>query len=79
MHSLLIGKVVGNFYASDGSPTEALLAAQRSVEVALDEERVRGEEALIFPPCNSQWTDTTGTTVWCSTKRSAFTLLVHLT
>ena len=63
------GKLVGNFYSSDGTPTEALLDAQRSLEVALDEERLKGEQAQIFPPCNSQWTDTTGTMVWCSNKR----------
>ena len=70
--SLCIGKLIGHFYGPDGSPTVALLKAQKLYEVGLAAQKEEQEQQKIFPPCNSQWSEKDGTTVWCSDKRQDF-------
>lgn len=63
-----IGKVVGHFYDENGAPSAILQAAQASVDTALAAKHAEDEQEKIFPPCNSQWSDSSGTTVWCTNK-----------
>ena len=63
------GKVAGRFYDSTGAATAALLAAQSSINDALSAKQRDDAQQRIFPPCNSRWSETEGSTVWCSTKR----------
>jgi len=62
------GKVVGRFYDNNGEPTSELRAAQASVDKALSDKEIEAEQERIFPSCNSHWSDSAGTTVWCSNK-----------
>lgn len=64
-----LGKVVGRFYDSSGAATAILLAAEASINDALASKQRDDARQLIFPPCNSRWSDVEGSTVWCSTKR----------
>jgi len=52
-----------------GAATAVLLAAESSITDALAAKQREDERQLIFPPCNSRWSDAEGSTVWCSTKR----------
>jgi predicted heme/steroid binding protein len=51
-----VGRVVGNFYDSEGKPTDALTKFQEKLELAYAEEKDKRELMKIFPPCNNQWT-----------------------
>lgn len=66
---LLTGKLVGRFYDDGGVATEALVAVQGAIDNALIDKRKDEDHQKIFPPCNSQWTQASGLTVWCSDKR----------
>lgn len=63
-----VGKLIGNFYDTKGNPTEALREAEAGTNRALEEKRLTEEERKIFPPCNSHWSEATGSKLWCSTK-----------
>uniref|UniRef100_A0A8C6TUQ3 Uncharacterized protein n=1 Tax=Neogobius melanostomus TaxID=47308 RepID=A0A8C6TUQ3_9GOBI len=72
-----VGFVIGRYYTATGQPTETLL----QVEASLAEGRrlkVQTEaDNARFPPCNSEWSASSGGRVWCSTKRDACHLLFH--
>ncbi|XP_030009066.1 neuferricin [Sphaeramia orbicularis] len=63
-----VGFVIGRFYSEAGHPTETL----QQVEASAAEGRrlkVQAEaEKVQFPPCNSEWSSTSGGRVWCSTR-----------
>ncbi|XP_069470821.1 neuferricin [Ambystoma mexicanum] len=61
-----IGNLIGRFYDESGRPTEALRAAEAVAEEGLKLKAQSDEEKKQFPPCNSEWTSTTGSRVWCS-------------
>ncbi|XP_078535809.1 neuferricin [Lissotriton helveticus] len=61
-----IGKLVGRYYDESGRATEALKAADEVAEEGLKQNAQSEEEKKHFPPCNSEWTSSTGTRVWCS-------------
>ncbi|XP_053223907.1 neuferricin [Podarcis raffonei] len=63
---VLIGKVAGRFYDEDGSPTEALAQAQALIEEGQRMQTRENERKKRFPPCNSEWSSTGGSRVWCS-------------
>lgn len=63
-----VGKLIGNFYDAKGNPTGALKEAEEATNRALEEKRLSDEERKIFPPCNSHWSEATGSKLWCSTK-----------
>jgi len=64
-----VGKLAGRFYDQSGAATETLLSAQASIDAALVAKENEAARQRVFPPCNSRWSDTEGSVVWCSTKR----------
>ena len=66
--SLFIGKLKGNFYDSNGEPTEALRDAVKSLEKAHENKRIRDAEKARTPPCNSSQ-NKEKKYVWCTDKR----------
>lgn len=72
----MVGKLIGNFYDTKGNPTEALREAEAGTNRALEEKRLTEEERKIFPPCNSHWSEATGSKLWCSTKRYLWELVI---
>ena len=63
-----VGKLVGNFYNSEGKPTAALVQYEQSLQKALAEKKAEEDQRLIFPPCNSQWSQGGHTLVWCTNR-----------
>lgn len=65
---IYVGKLVGNFYDSDGRPTAALAEYEQILQKALAEKQADQDLKLVFPPCNSQWSQGGHTVVWCSNR-----------
>ncbi|XP_039249473.1 neuferricin-like [Styela clava] len=63
-----VGKLIGNFYDANGQPTAALREAQNKMMEARKLKAKEEEHEKLFPRCNSEWTQETGSRVWCSTK-----------
>lgn len=61
--------MAGRFYDEDGSPTEALAQAQALIEEGQRMQTRENERKKRFPPCNSEWSSTGGSRVWCSKQR----------
>uniref|UniRef100_A0A6J0V4H4 Neuferricin n=1 Tax=Pogona vitticeps TaxID=103695 RepID=A0A6J0V4H4_9SAUR len=61
-----IGKVAGRFYHENGTPTEVLRQAWDLIENGQKLQAQEEEKKQQFPPCNSEWTSTGGSRVWCS-------------
>lgn len=63
-----VGFVIGRYYTPSGQPTETL----QQVEASLAEgRRLKAQseaDKARFPPCNSEWSASSGGRVWCSTK-----------
>lgn len=62
---IFVGKLVGRFYDENGAPTKALEQAKSVVEEAL-KFKEQNDEKKQFPPCNSEWSSTSGSRFWCS-------------
>lgn len=70
-----VGKLVGMYYDANGRPTEALHNWRRMLGAARKAKAADDLDFQNFPACNSQFSDSSGTVVWCSdmsggTKRS---------
>uniref|UniRef100_A0A8D0GNL6 Neuferricin n=1 Tax=Sphenodon punctatus TaxID=8508 RepID=A0A8D0GNL6_SPHPU len=63
---ILVGKVIGRFYDEHGAPTRALKQAEADIEEGLKLKAEGDEMKKQFPPCNSEWSSTSGSRVWCS-------------
>lgn len=63
-----VGKLAGRYYTNEGQPTDELRRVLAAVERAKEKEYLAKEASKIFPPCNSEWTQETGSRVWCSEK-----------
>ncbi|XP_033208995.1 neuferricin isoform X2 [Belonocnema kinseyi] len=61
------GKLVGNFYNSDGTPAAGFYNLQEKLKEAEQSEFRDAKKNQIFPPCNIEWQLDTGTRVWCTT------------
>ncbi|XP_061461448.1 neuferricin isoform X2 [Rhineura floridana] len=61
-----IGKVAGRFYHENGAPTEVLAQAQALIAEGQRLKAQENEKKKQFPPCNSEWSSTGGSRVWCS-------------
>lgn len=66
---MLLGKLVGNFYDSNGDATPALKEAREKMKESQKLKDKAEEHNKKFPHCNSEWTQATGSRVWCSKKR----------
>ncbi|XP_044849898.1 neuferricin isoform X2 [Mauremys mutica] len=64
-YSVFAGKLVGRFYDENGAPTKALEQAKAVIEEALKFKEQNNEKKQ-FPPCNSEWSSTSGSRFWCS-------------
>ncbi|CAM4669590.1 neuferricin isoform X2 [Caretta caretta] len=60
-----VGKLVGRFYDENGAPTKALEQAKAVIEEVL-KFNGQNDEKKQFPPCNSEWSSTSGSRFWCS-------------
>ncbi|XP_007558006.1 neuferricin [Poecilia formosa] len=63
-----VGLVVGRFYDETGQPTAALLEVEASLAEGQKLKAQSEAEKILFPPCNAEWSSSTGKRVWCSTK-----------
>lgn len=61
------GKLVGNFYNSDGSPAAGFHYLEAKLKQVEENESAEAEKNRIFPPCNVEWKAETGSRVWCTT------------
>ncbi|XP_037089166.1 neuferricin-like isoform X2 [Pollicipes pollicipes] len=60
------GRLVGRFYDEDGRETEYYSRLQRWMAEAREQRRRDDGEKLVFPPCNSEWSQERGGRVYCS-------------
>ncbi|XP_077693128.1 neuferricin isoform X2 [Eretmochelys imbricata] len=60
-----VGKLVGRFYDKNGAPTKALEQAKAVMKEVL-KFNGQNDEKKQFPPCNSEWSSTSGSRFWCS-------------
>uniref|UniRef100_A0A452HAK4 Cytochrome b5 heme-binding domain-containing protein n=1 Tax=Gopherus agassizii TaxID=38772 RepID=A0A452HAK4_9SAUR len=70
---IFVGKLVGRFYDENGAPTKALEQAKAVIEEALKFKQQNNEKKQ-FPPCNSEWSSTSGSRFWCTVKNACFEL-----
>ncbi|KAK7925652.1 hypothetical protein WMY93_007962 [Mugilogobius chulae] len=67
-HYKHVGFLIGRYYTESGEPTETLLQIQASLAEGHRLKAQSEAEKTRFPPCNSEWSGSTGGRVWCSTK-----------
>jgi len=63
-----VGKLIGRYFNSDGSPTENNRKLQEWFLEAKEDSKSKENEKKIFPPCNSEWSPEKGQRVWCTPK-----------
>ena len=63
------GKVIGNFYDEDGNPTTALKEFKEGLKQAKKAKSQDEDDLRKYPSCNSEWSQASGSRVWCSDKR----------
>jgi len=63
------GKLIGQFYDSNGDPTLDYHSVEEMVKRAEKANESKEADRLKFPPCNMEWSAETGSRVWCSRKR----------
>jgi len=63
-----IGKLIGRYFDSNGTPTKHFANVLTSANnmKKKSEEKARSEQKL--PPCNSEWSHDAGKRVWCTEK-----------
>uniref|UniRef100_A0A8D2LQ92 Uncharacterized protein n=1 Tax=Varanus komodoensis TaxID=61221 RepID=A0A8D2LQ92_VARKO len=64
-----IGKVAGRFYHQNGEPTEMLKQANALIREGQRLQAQAQAKKQRFPPCNSEWSSSGGSRVWCSKQR----------
>ena len=65
-----VGKLIGRYYAKDGSPKKAWYKFQKLLG---EQEKMKAEQRKLeqrYPGCNSKWNEKDGGIVYCSDKRS---------
>lgn len=63
-----VGFVIGRYYTASGQPTETLQHIQASLAEGRRLKAQSEADKARFPPCNSEWSVSTGGRVWCSTR-----------
>lgn len=62
------GKLSGRYYDEHGSPTDEFHNVQRILMRAKEEQFVEEHKKKMFPPCNVEWKQDSGSVVWCTKK-----------
>ncbi|KAJ0004267.1 hypothetical protein NQD34_010481 [Periophthalmus magnuspinnatus] len=60
--------LIGSYYTESGEPTDTLLQVEASLAEGQRLKAQSEADKARFPPCNSEWSASTGGRVWCSTK-----------
>ena len=68
-----VGIVEGAFYDRDGEMRNMMRVYMRKLEAAKLEKDLLDNDKLLFPPCNSEWSQGQGGRVWCSNKSGGVT------
>ncbi|XP_072302759.1 neuferricin [Eucyclogobius newberryi] len=63
-----VGFLIGRYYTESGEPTETLLQTEASLAEGRRLKAQAEAEKTHFPPCNSEWSGSSGGRFWCSTK-----------
>lgn len=64
-----LGRLEGNFYNSEGCPTQALKSIEERLAKIELEKQAKLEHQTELPECNSEWnSDTKNAKVWCTNK-----------
>jgi len=61
-----IGKLIGRYFDSNGSPTKHFQNVLIAVENTKKNEEARSNVDKKWPPCNSEWSHDSGRRVWCT-------------
>nr|CAD7597115.1 unnamed protein product [Timema genevievae] len=60
------GKLIGRYYDAYGNPTSYHNQVMNKIKTARNKMVDEESEKLSYPPCNSEWSQDSGTRVWCS-------------
>nr|CAD7438706.1 unnamed protein product [Timema bartmani] len=60
------GKLIGRYYDAYGNPTSYHNEVMNKIKTAKNKMVDEESEKLSYPPCNSEWSQDSGTRVWCS-------------
>ncbi|CAG2067296.1 unnamed protein product, partial [Timema podura] len=63
------GKLIGRYYDAYGNPTSYHNQVMNKIKTARNKMVDEESEKLSYPPCNSEWSQDSGTRVWCSSLR----------
>ncbi|PSN44730.1 hypothetical protein C0J52_20348 [Blattella germanica] len=61
------GKLIGRYYNSNGEPTQYYREIRKLINEAKHSKEETNNEKLLYPPCNAEWTQDSGSRVWCTT------------
>lgn len=61
-----LGKVIGRYYDTEGQPTPYYHQVRKLINKAKRTKQEESIEKLSYPPCNSEWSQESGSRVWCS-------------
>ncbi|KJH48940.1 cytochrome b5-like Heme/Steroid binding domain protein [Dictyocaulus viviparus] len=64
----LVGVLVGRYYDINGNPTDELHNVLGRIQTAAEWRNSKAAEVEVFPPCNSEWHQSSGGRVWCTMK-----------
>ncbi|CAH1403462.1 unnamed protein product [Nezara viridula] len=60
------GKLIGRFYDKNGEPTKYLKDIENKLPLLYAQKKNDEFYKINYPPCNAEWTPSTGSRVWCS-------------
>lgn len=60
------GKLIGRFYDENGKPTKYLKDIENKLPLLYAQKKNDEFYKINYPPCNAEWTPSTGSRVWCS-------------
>ncbi|XP_041456647.1 neuferricin-like [Lytechinus variegatus] len=63
-----VGKLIGHFYNDEGEPTNNLRAAHKAIEEGRKLKSDEADHRNKYPPCNSEWRQSSGLRLWCSNR-----------
>lgn len=63
-----VGKLMGRYYDGLGEETEYLKMVSEEVRKEEENKARLEREKQEFPPCNTEWNESTGSTFWCSNR-----------
>ncbi|KAJ9599854.1 hypothetical protein L9F63_009894 [Diploptera punctata] len=61
------GKLIGRYYNPNGQPTPYNREIRKLIREAKNNKEESNKEKLLYPPCNAEWSQESGSRVWCST------------